>query len=100
MKVKEEKESNKEERKDGSEEKVEQYYYEEGDMVFAKTEKEIFQPAIVVKTLYNYKRYRIRFIDEEEAAKKSEIFDNLKDYNAENLDTFRKIADESSPQEA
>ena len=54
----------------------------------------------MVKTLYNYKRYRLRFIDEEEEAKRSEVFDNLKDYNAENVDTYRKIADESSPEEA
>ena len=70
-------------------------YYEKGDIVFAESDKGYFEPALIQKPSKDYSSYRIRFYGSNNT--KSVIFGNLKDCNTENLDIYRKIADNSSP---
>ena len=69
-------------------------YYEKDDMVFAQSKRGFLQPAIVQKPSKDYESYTICFIGDN--ATKSEVFENLKDYNTETLDAYRKRIDDAS----
>ena len=62
-------------------------YYEVDDLVFAKSKRGFFEPAVVVRPNNQYTRYKVNFIGSK--FQKVFPFQELKDYNEENLSIYR-----------
>ena len=71
-------------------------YYEKDDIVMARSQRGFFEPAIVMKPLQDYTKYRVRFIGYNN--QRSFRFQELKDYNEENMKIYEnqiKLAPDS-----